>query len=41
MDLEVLNNLGYFEVIEISFWIALMYFGKCFIDNYFRNKNGD
>jgi len=36
MDLEVLNNLGYFEVIEISFWLAIMYFGKCWIDNFFR-----
>lgn len=38
MDLEVINNLGYFEVIEISAWIGLMYFGKCFIDNFFKNK---
>ena len=38
MDFEVINNLGYFEVIEISVWIGLMYFGKCFIDNYFKNK---
>ena len=38
MDLEVINNLGYFEVIEISVWIGLMYFGKCFIDNFFKNK---
>jgi|TARA_R110000824_G_scaffold214818_1_gene401052 hypothetical protein len=38
MDFEAVNNLGYFEVIEISVWIGLMYFGKCFIDNYFKNK---
>ena len=29
MDLEVINNLGYFEVIEISVWLGIMYFGKC------------
>jgi len=39
MDFEAVNNLGYFEVIEISVWIGLMYFGKCFIDNYFKNKD--
>ena len=41
MDFEAINNLGYFEVIEISIWIALMYFGKCWADNFFKNKNGD
>ena len=39
MDLEVLNNLGYFEVIEISVWLGIMYFGKCFIDNYFKSND--
>ena len=26
MDLEVINNLGYFEVIEISVWIGICIF---------------
>jgi hypothetical protein len=36
MDFEVINNLGYFEVIEISVWLGIMYFGKCWIDNHFN-----
>ena len=42
MDFEVINNLGYFEVIEISVWLGIMYFGKCWVDNFFKdqqNKN--
>ena len=35
MDVGVLNELGYFEVIEISIWLGVMYFGKCYIDDYF------
>ena len=38
MDIGVLNSLGYIEVIEISIWLGLMYFGKCYIDNYFKDK---
>ena len=36
MDMGVLNNLGYFEVIEISIWLGLMYYGKCWVDNRFK-----
>ena len=36
MDIEVLNELGYIEAIEISFWIGIMYYGKCWIDNKFK-----
>jgi len=36
MDLEVINNLGYFEVIEISVWLGIMYFCKCWIDKHFK-----
>jgi|TARA_R100000501_G_scaffold9536_2_gene18957 hypothetical protein len=39
MELGILNELGYFEVIEISIWLGLMYFGKCWVDNYFKNKS--
>ena len=39
MDFEAVNNLGYFEVIEISVWIGIMYFCKCWIDNFFKKDN--
>ena len=38
MDFNVINNLGYFEVIEISVWLGIMYFGKCWIDNFFNKE---
>ena len=38
MDIEILNELGYFEVIEISLWLGVMYFGKCYIDDYFNMR---
>ena len=42
MDIGILNNLGYIEVIEISIWLAVMYFGKCWADNKFKGcKCGD
>jgi len=36
MDIDVVNNLGYIEVLEISVWIGVMYYGKCWIDNRFK-----
>jgi len=39
MELGILNELGYFEVIEISIWLGVMYFGKCWVDNYFKDKS--
>ena len=36
MDFDVINNLGYFEITEISVWLGVMYFGKCWIDNFFK-----
>tara|TARA_Y100001951_G_scaffold58319_1_gene46330 strand:- start:301 stop:411 length:111 start_codon:yes stop_codon:yes gene_type:complete len=36
MDIEVLNELGYLEVIEISIWLGAMYYGKCWIDSRFK-----
>ena len=36
MDIDVINNLGYIEVFEISICIGLMYFGKCWIDSRFK-----
>ena len=38
MDFDVINNLGYFEVIEISVWLGIMYFDKCWIDNFFKKE---
>ena len=38
MDIGILNSLGYIEVIEISIWLGVMYYGKCWIDNYFEVK---
>ena len=28
MDIGILNSLGYIEVIEISIWLGVMYFGN-------------
>jgi|TARA_R100000329_G_scaffold84009_1_gene71286 hypothetical protein len=38
MDVGILNELGYLEVIEISIWIGVMYFGKCYIDYWFGTR---
>ena len=38
MDFDVINNLGYFEIAEISVWLGIMYFGKCWIDNFFKKE---
>ena len=39
MDVGILNSLGYIEVIEISVWLGVMYYGKCWID--YKFKQGD
>ena len=36
MDIGILNSLGYIEVIEITIWLAVMYYGKCWVDNKFK-----
>ena len=38
MDLNALNTIGYFEIMEISFYIAVMYVGKSFIDEFFNRR---
>ena len=38
MDIGTLNYLGYGEVIEISLWLAGMYAGKGFIDEFFNRR---
>ena len=39
MDIGILNNLGYIEVIEISLWLAVMYYGKCWVDYKFKQRD--
>ena len=36
MDVGILNSLGYIEVIEITIWLAVVYYGKCWIESKFR-----
>ena len=38
MDIGILNSLGYIEVIEISIWLGVMYYGKCWIDSKFKEE---
>ena len=38
MDIGTLNMLGYKEIFEISLWLAVMYTGKSFIDDYFNRR---
>ena len=38
MDIGILNSLGYIEVIEISIWLGVMYYGKCWIDSKFKQE---
>ena len=32
------EELSYFDGIMFSVWLGIMYFGKCYIDNYFKDK---
>jgi len=38
MDIDTLNYLGYGEVFEISLYLAVMYIGKNFIDEFFNKR---
>ena len=38
MDLNALNDIGYYEIVEISVYLAMMYIGKGFIDEYFNRR---
>jgi len=38
MDLNTLNDIGYYEIVEISIYLAMMYTGKGFIDEYFNRR---
>jgi hypothetical protein len=34
--LDIWNDLGYIEGFLFSFWIGIMYWGKCWIDARFK-----
>ena len=38
MDLNALNAIGYWEIVEISIYLAVMYIGKGFIDEFFNRR---
>jgi len=38
MDLNALNSIGYWEIVEISIYLAVMYIGKGFIDEFFNRR---
>ena len=38
MDLNSLNAIGYWEIVEISVYLAIMYTGKNFIDEFFNRR---
>jgi hypothetical protein len=38
MDLNALNDIGYYEIIEISIYLAVMYIGKGYIDEFFNRR---
>ncbi len=38
MDLNALNDIGYWEIIEISVYLTIMYMGKGFIDEFFNGR---
>ena len=38
MDLNALNTIGYWEIVEISVYLAVMYTVKGFIYEYFNRR---
>jgi hypothetical protein len=32
------NELTYFDGILFTFWLGILYYGKCWIDKYFSKK---
>jgi hypothetical protein len=38
MDINALNAIGYMEIIEISFYLGMMYTAKGFIDEFFNRR---
>jgi len=33
------NELSYLDGILFTVWLGILYYGKCWIDNYFKNKH--
>jgi len=33
------EELSYFDGIMFSIWLGIMYFGKCYIDDYFKDES--
>lgn len=36
--LSELWNLSYFDGIMLTIWLGILYYGKCWIDNHFKEK---
>jgi len=35
----VWNELGYIDGLLFTVWLGILYYGKCWIDNHFTNKD--
>jgi hypothetical protein len=33
------NELSYFDGILFTFWLGILYWGKCWIDSWFKRKD--
>ena len=33
------NELSYLDGILFTVWLGILYYGKCWMDNYFKNKH--
>lgn len=37
--IEAWNTLTYLDGILFTVWLGILYYGKCWIDTHFKNKN--
>jgi hypothetical protein len=37
--ISIWDELSYLDGILFTIWLGIMYFGKCYIDNYFKDKS--
>ena len=35
---QIWNELGYFDGIIFSVWLGILYWGKCYIDDWFNGR---
>ncbi len=35
---SIWNNLSYLDGILLTIWLGILYYGKCWIDNHFKEK---